>query len=174
MEVEKNTMTFNDLIRKHEWEEIEPVLIKLYEDVPIEGYKVVFSELKRLEPLPNDENLSILIKKEIDHFDGSEFIHVNGIQPDNKTTYGLSFSMWQNWLGYDIHRRSLNYSEVEIIAHCLWEMTWSGFTQEQIQLQNDELSKRLEDALSGKTKMIPWSEAKKSLEERIKNKKESL
>jgi len=47
----------------------------------------------------------------------------------------------------DIDHESLKkYPEVDIIGHCLWEMTFYGFTQEIIKEQLAQLEKEAEEA----------------------------
>lgn len=61
------------------------------------------------------------------------------------------------------------YSGPDIIAHCLWEMTFFGFDQETIKEQGEELKRRAKE-LDGMTeeerkqKLIPWEEVRKELD----------
>ncbi|MFX1254338.1 MAG: DUF6557 family protein [Promethearchaeota archaeon] len=41
---------------------------------------------------------------------------------------------WEEWLGLEIHPDTLNnFDFIDIIVHCLWEMTFHGYNQFQIQ-----------------------------------------
>ena len=47
----------------------------------------------------------------------------------------------------EIEQESLSkYSELDIIGHCLWEMTFYGFIQEKIKKQLAQLEKEAEEA----------------------------
>jgi hypothetical protein len=127
--------TLYDLVHRYTWDEIEPVLLREYPDQKrnVEGYRQVYDELLRLEPAANDEHVKIVIEYVTHGVTGEKFWNVSGVKPNNPQNYGLSFCRWEQWLGYYINRGTLRVlSEVEILAHCLWEMTWNGFTQERI------------------------------------------
>jgi hypothetical protein len=59
--------------------------------------------------------------------------------------YALDFTPWEEWLGMQIDPSTLlEFSESEIIAHCLWEMTFHGFEQNKIQTKVAELRSQSE------------------------------
>lgn len=71
-----------------------------------------------------------------------------GILINNKTTisYALDFTPWEEWLGMDIDKESLQaFPETEIISHCLYEMTFYGFTQKKIQKEWKKIEKSVEE-----------------------------
>ncbi|NLO51569.1 MAG: hypothetical protein GX103_10490, partial [Bacteroidales bacterium] len=50
------------------------------------------------------------------------------------------------WLGMEISQESLqHFSELEIISHCLYEMTFVGFEEEEIQKELNSLEKSIEE-----------------------------
>jgi hypothetical protein len=51
----------------------------------------------------------------------------------------LEFTRWSEWLGMQIDKTSIkNFTELEIISRCLFEMTFMGFDENEIQ---EELNK---------------------------------
>lgn len=82
-------------------------------------------------------DMSIVVTKEKD--EDEEYIDVSGLynNPKNeeeKYSQGIEFIPWRMWLGMDISNESLqSFSAQEIIIHCLYEMTFVGFTEEDIQ-----------------------------------------
>jgi len=57
----------------------------------------------------------------------------------------LEFTPWKEWLGMGIHPESLaHFSEQEILAHCLHEMTFMGFEEEQIQKHIKDMKAEIE------------------------------
>jgi hypothetical protein len=38
-----------------------------------------------------------------------------------------------------------NFSELDILAHCLWEMTWHGYTNRSIQARMKDLKLRVDE-----------------------------
>jgi hypothetical protein len=66
-------------------------------------------------------------------------------------TFGLDFKPWNEWLGMHLEPNSLEqFSHDEIVAHCLWEMTFYGFDQTTIQTVFEELNEMMPN-LEGKT-----------------------
>ena len=62
---------------------------------------------------------------------------------NQEVSYGIEFADWKKWLGMGIDLGSIsNYSETDIIAHCLWEMTFYGYTQEAIKEQSVQLEEK--------------------------------
>jgi len=64
-----------------------------------------------------------------------------------------------------------NFSELEIISHCLFEMTFCGYEQEEIQEQFDSINKIVDDykSLTDKEKeeqTISLEELKKKLDDK--------
>ena len=63
-----------------------------------------------------------------------------------------------------------HYPPAEILAHCLWEMTFVGFDQETILGEKQAIIKRVEEidsmtAEERKDKLIPLDEEMKCIEE---------
>ena len=130
-------MTFKQLLKTKTWGSISSMLLKIYPEASknIEGYKKVFEKLMLMESERVD--MSIVITKEKD--DDEEYIEVSGLHnnPKNeeeKYSQGIELVSWSKWLGMDISNESLqNFSEQEVILHCLYEMTFAGFREEEIQ-----------------------------------------
>ena len=64
---------------------------------------------------------------------GLYFLHVFGKEPgDENTYYGLICCHWEEWLGMEIAPDTLTrFTPFEIVAGCLYEMTWAGFDQKK-------------------------------------------
>ena len=61
----------------------------------------------------------------------------------------IEFTAWSEWLGMPIDTNSLKeFSELEIVAHCLNEMTYAGFEQEEINSKMDRIKNKAECLLS--------------------------
>ncbi|MBT9133171.1 MAG: hypothetical protein DDT33_01707 [Firmicutes bacterium] len=66
---------------------------------------------------------------------------------NQEVSYGIEFTGWAEWLGMEIDQDSFSkYSESGIIGHCLWEMTFYGFTQDDIKKAIDRINKSAEEA----------------------------
>jgi hypothetical protein len=147
----KNPMTLNELIHRHHWLSIQAELVRLYpeEEEQIDSYSDVYYQLKLLTPEPSD--ITIRIKEIID--DDETYISVDGYYTDGRVdeqsvndTLGLDFTPWNKWLGMPIDKNAFEeFSELEIIAHCLFEMTFVAFDQEEIQEYMDDLRNRADE-----------------------------
>ena len=157
-------MKFKDLIDKYKWDDVYSTFIQLYSDQEknIEGYKQAFEELLTLEPV--ETKMHIVIEDVFDEYDKEYYAHVSGkdgalnkeSDPEHfkddevgnqEVSYAIEFTDWTEWLAMEIEQESLSkYSELDIIGHCLWEMTFYGFTQQKIKKQLAQLEKEAEEA----------------------------
>ncbi len=157
-------MKFKELIDKYNWDEVHSAFLQLYPDQEknIEGYKQVFSELQAIKPV--ETKMRIVIEDGFDEYDREYYTHVSGKDGtlnkegdsehfkddelgNQEVSCGIEFTDWAKWLAMDINHESLiRYSELDIIGHCLLEMTFYGFTQEKIKKQLAQLEKEAEEA----------------------------
>ena len=143
-------MKFYELIESNSWLSIEIILLKLYPDEKknISEYEDVFHKLNLMSPINEDK--SIIISNEKDDFDDEEYVDVSGKynNPQNEQedfSQALEYSPWNEWLGMDIEKQSLlNFSELEIIAHCLYEMTFISFEEGEIEQEMSNMNKEVE------------------------------
>lgn len=133
-------MKFIDLLKKYNWEDIKPILLALYPDQKknIDGYVVTLKELLVLKPVKT--KMRIIIE---DGFDEDKERYYNVSAKDGtieETAWAIDFMDWAECLGMEIDSETLSvYSPLDIVAHCLWEMTWHGFTQKEIKKKGNEL-----------------------------------
>lgn len=138
-------MTFKELIESNTWPTISSLFLESYPQAEknMEGYKTVFEKLTVMDSEKSD--MSIIISKEKDG--NEEYIDVSGLynKPKNEEEHysqGIEFTPWGKWLGMDISKESLAaFSEPEIIVHCLYEMTFVGFSEEDIQKRISRIEK---------------------------------
>lgn len=99
---------------------------------------------------PVKTKIRLVIEDIFDEYEQKYFTHVSGkngtLNKDGdpkhfkddemgnqEVSYAIEFTDWGEWLEMEIARESLaKYSELDIIGHCLWEMTFYGFTRENI------------------------------------------
>src|ERR1019366_1834583 len=143
-------MKLKQLIQSHNWLSVEMIFKIFYSDEKsITGYKKVFETLKTLTPVKS--TISIVIKNELDDFDKTFYVHVfeNAFVKENEFDtphLAIELTDWEKWLGMEIENESLkNFSELEIISHCLYEMTFYGFTQHKIKKFSESLDKQVEE-----------------------------
>ena len=161
---EEHVMKFKNLIYKYNWNDVQSTFMQLYPDQEksIEGYKEVFEELRYIKPV--ETKMRIVIEDVYDEYDKNNYTHVSGkdgtlnkeSNPEHfkdddignqEVSYAIEFTDRAEWLAMDIDHESLSrYSELEIIGHCLWEMTFCGFTREDIKRAIDTIDKRAQEA----------------------------
>lgn len=160
-------MTLHELIRTYDK---ETVLAALYEYYPDQiksdlGYRSMWDELLTYEPVISESGMKVHIDHApIDEPDDEPWIHVHGKSdriPAGEefnhvtldTYYALEYRPWPEWLGYEIVNNT-EHSEVEVVAHILWEMSWAGYTNVQVQ---DRLQEIVEAADSIETDFIKFT-----------------
>ena len=90
-----------------------------------------------------------------------------------ETQFGLCLRPWAEWLGMEIEQATLDALPAsQILAHCLWEMTFHGFEEWQVQEMSDELKRRVDelDAMSEQERqeqLVPHEELFKHLRSRL-------
>jgi hypothetical protein len=157
-------MKFKELIYKYNWNDIQFTFKQLYPDQEksIQGYKKVLEELRTIKPVAT--KMRIVIEDIFDEYDKKYYTHVTGkdgtlnkeSNPEHfkddeignqEVSYAIEYADWAEWLAMDIDHESLSkYPELDIIAHCLLEMTFCGFTQEDIKKAIATIGKRAEEA----------------------------
>lgn len=160
-----------DIVRACIFKNVKNALLMLYPDQRrnINGYKNVFETLIHMRPECNKEGMVIDIKRvgrgKNAYFSVSGICLKNNIQQ----SYALEYTPWSKWLGYEVAKNVLKkMAKEEIIAQCLWEMTFMGFTQNKIRRKLNSLKKRAKDIKDGKVKTIPFEEVMVCLKEKTK------
>lgn len=60
--------------------------------------------------------------------------------------YAIEFLEWGKWLRMDLApETTTKFSDLEIIAHCLYEMTFIGFDEEEIKEQTYSINDSVEE-----------------------------
>jgi hypothetical protein len=94
----------------------------------------VLGQLRKLAPDPAGSRyqLSIELTPPVDPKD-QPFWDVRCIKEGDPDRCGLDLSPWEAWLALGVPQSLLDkMTAAEIVAHCVWEMTFYGFTQEKI------------------------------------------
>jgi len=163
---------FKDIIHVCTYKKVKDALLKLYPDQrkAIRGYEYVFKTLKFMKPRYNKDEMVIDIRRvgrgKNAYFDVSGVCEEKG----KKQSYAIEYKPWSEWLGCEVDKNVLKkMTKEEIAAHCLWEMTFVGFTQAKIRREINRLKKMAKDIEEGKVKLIPHEEVMASLRKRIKD-----
>ncbi len=117
----------------------------------IEDHVEVARQLRSMEPEPpeaddGDPVTTIVVeRKRAQHWEGegkgSEFwFNVTG-RGATGTSWAIEFMPWAQWLGLEVvlEPEGTSFRAPELLAHCLYEMTFCGFTQQAIQGRRDHI-----------------------------------
>jgi len=131
-----------------QYNKYEPMQWGQYDDQYQGAYLSIFERLQSIEPV--ESNLEIVIS----HPYEDDWWRVNGVDKNEEDGwYALDYLPWSEMLGMKIEKQTLTaLKSHEILAHCMWEMTFWGFDEETIQERSSRISME-HDAPS-----IPWSE----------------
>lgn len=159
--------TLKQIWNNVDYKDVEEVLIELYpNDIKnLKGFAHAFNTINAITETTDNEDIITIdiswVEDDIEPEKGEGWYHVCGLDKDNDT-WSLSIMAWEEWLSKKVNKPA-GMSDVEAVAHCLWEMTWHGFTQEEIKVFVEDLQKRIEEVESGEAKTIPWEDVKKKL-----------
>ncbi len=185
-------MTLFELLESGGWPDTKAILLWSYPDVAesLDDYRLVLAKLRKLAPI--ESNMRIILRQTIrEGLDDEPFVEVvgrngqlNRDQCDFKcfqdsvdaeyanaeTDFSLSLEPWEQWLGMRIDAGTLDeFAAPQIVAYCLWDMTFHGFEQWQVQETMDEIKRRVDeiDAMTEEEregKLIPMEEVMRKLE----------
>jgi hypothetical protein len=149
------TMKFKDLISSANWLSVELTLLRLYpeQENMLEEYRTVFEKLQAMESVDNEMTIVLTTYDPDPDGDSDDETYVDVSGRENKPdrdgltdSYAIEFVEWNKWLGMDLApETSINFSDLEIVAHCLYEMTFVSFEEEEIQEQLKSLEKTVEE-----------------------------
>ena len=162
---------FKDVVRACIFKDVEESLLRLYPDQKkaINKYKHVFQTLRFLRPRYNNKGMFLDISKV--GRGKKAYFSVSGVCTEKgiKQSYAIEYMPWSEWLGCEVDKQVFKkMPKEEIAAHCLWEMTFMGFTQDKIRKKLNALKKQSRDIKEGKVKTIPFEEVMLRLKSKIK------
>jgi hypothetical protein len=150
-------MTLLKIFNSYVNEDILKTIIELYPDQEKnrEGYINMMHELRETpcstEPITMFIEINAVTEEE--SFGGESYIDVSGRDPGGddglKTSWAIEYTDWSIWLAmevvcvdFDDPRCDTN---LKLLAHCLWEMSWAGYTQKEVKEQAEEILERSEE-----------------------------
>jgi hypothetical protein len=138
-------MILKELIEKYEWNCLEKRMEELYPRMKedLSKFENVIKTLRKIEEQKPEENITIIVEDFSKEVEGEvrTWFEVTGFDPENEYYYGISMMPWEKWLGMEINPDSIKkYSLEDLLVHILWEMTYYGFTQEEIEKMKEQLS----------------------------------
>lgn len=93
----------------------------------------------------DDLFIEVRIVKETDD---NDWLNVSGVKVLGKSTtkYGIEFEPWRDWISSFITQETLDSLEKEdIVAACLYEMTFFGFEEQRVQDEKNKIFNSIEE-----------------------------
>jgi hypothetical protein len=164
-------MKLKELILIADWNEVKSSLLQAYprSEKSIGKYQSVFETLLSLNPCETRMRLYLkqVIREGTDEEPSVEVLGKDGTLnkdlPDfryfgetaspefanSETSFALDLVPWDEWLGTELNPSAIRaYSCSDVIAHCLWEMTFFGFEQATIDKEKKEIDRRVMDLVN--------------------------
>ncbi len=145
-------MKLKEIILGSNWEAIRKTFLHNYPDQEksIIGYESVFKKLRSKAPV--NSKMELVCEKAVPILkDDEPFFEVYGIDGTKREDgelerFSLSLAPWSKWLGTSLSERTLNkYTKEEIISHCLFDMTFHGFSEAEMRKVRKKLDKQIKD-----------------------------
>lgn len=145
-------MKLHELLAQYTWEEVVHTLKMLHNPSHIKeaSYKKAISILKRNKW--GESEFRIAVGKMQDDEDEPrineegclwDIYNVSGIRDNDETIYSLVAAPWREWLGMEIEEETLlEHEPLIVLAECVYEMTWFGYSERQRKRVLNERSKR--------------------------------
>jgi len=186
-------MGLKELLLSTDWDEVKQSLLRSYPDsrrtidklqrvferlLSLEGgetkTRLCFAEVMR-EGINEEPYIEVFGKDGTLNRDLPDFPYFSETARRDFANLEASFALelvpWEEWLGMELDpSTSQEYSASDLIAHCLWEMTFFGFDQATIEAQRKEINRRAKELESmseeDKEKLITLGKAIEELERR--------
>lgn len=131
-------MTLHTLIQSATWAEVSEALTRIYGDfAPLSVCEKAFNELLATEPVKSDMRIRVKLSEE----EGGNPV-VSG-HDSNRKRWALDFVPWPEWLGMELS--DMIWSKTDILAICIWEMTFYGSSNEMVQNTSNKLMDSMRD-----------------------------
>ena len=137
---EIETATLYDLIREVSFEDVFSRVCFYFPSQcnSKDGYEKAFVELlgkKQNKHLLGDLFIEVEFVKE-----EGNYLDVSGLNTKNGVHYGIELCEWTDWLTMFITKETLDrLSKEDIVAGCLYEMTFFGFTENKVLGERDKM-----------------------------------
>lgn len=162
-------MTLHDHWHRVDWPAVAAVLAREYPDDYAEdanAYERAFRAIAEKTPKRDDDDgMTILIERLPDSLDDDKALywHTNGYTIVGPTDEGalrdgwsvgdcyswaLDFTPWSEWLALPVDvANERDLTSAEIVAHCLWEMTWHGYDENMRSAKLDRIGAAVGESL---------------------------
>lgn len=145
-------MTLKQILSMTWWPTVALALVKAYPEdrKSLAGFRSVYDKLMDMEPVANSGLTIVIESVEYKHDRGHFWYDVYGILPDKDDSLALEFRPWREWLGMSVAKGTINFlTPSQIAAHCLHEMTYFGFEEQEVQSIWNDIERDADEVRSG-------------------------
>lgn len=124
------------------------------QDKQSDAYLEVLAKLRTMTPQPS--TMDCVLARAMSEDDPPEpLVHVYGVQMGDSQRWGLDFRPWAEWLGMAVKAEpELELSDADMLANILYEMTFVGWDDEEIQAEFGKLKEAVEEIDRGEAELI--------------------
>lgn len=137
-----NVNTLHSLLGRLDDEALVAEVERLYEEGMQGDYRDALSEIRKLTPVQTD--LCCVLDQDPDGGVG-----VFGKYLGDEQRWALTCTSWLEWLSMPVLMSPEvgKLTDLETAAHILYEMTWSGWSEEDATAHREMISSRMDDVL---------------------------
>lgn len=158
-------LTVRELFSSVAWRDVSDVLVEAYSinRSELSSFKAAFDAIRAIDAVPNVDGTVVHVEPPEAKDEICWVYCTEGKNTDEEHIYGLDYVLFSEvanfWVDEDVFKF---YSKEEAVAHILWEITWYGFTEEDILTAREELERRVNNI--NPEECIPWQEVVRKLE----------
>ncbi len=151
--IQDRKMKLKEIFTTSNWEAVREVFLRNYpsQKKSIIGYEIVYKKMRAKSPTISTMELFCDKGEPILKGD-NQFYDIYGVDGTKREDgelekFSLGLTPWSQWLGSALSEKILNnYTKEEIISHCLFDMTFHGFSEAEIKKFKKELDIRVKDS----------------------------
>ena len=146
-------MKLMNLLEQSRWDEVWPNLLRLNPDqeASLPDYERVYWSLLSASLVEIETTMRLVIEYVLNTGEFGGYWDVSGQDVEDLEFYAIEFRPWEEWLRMEIDPETLKtLSPLDIICHCLWEMTFIGYEQDEISKQWQEILQAKDEIMEAK------------------------
>lgn len=139
-------MTVKETFNKAQWQDVAAELAKAHpgDCKDITGYRKAFNAIMAMTP--TETGITLTLERSV--VAGVPVVDVRAWQ--DGSPWSIMFLPWSEILGMQLDERCLEVMPLaEIAAHILFDMTWFGFAEEEINAAKEKIIMEDSDLLTG-------------------------
>lgn len=130
-------------------------------DMIMKKYTSAAQQMLDIPSLPGCEEYTIRLSN-VNDADGENYVDVHLHRDKDDQVYSIAYTDWAEIVDLPISTTN-HFDMVDQVSHILWELTFHGFTREEVNESRAELIAAMDEVEKGETKLVSWDELKSEL-----------